>query len=332
MVGDAQAVAEVWRSGGLSVDKAGLLGFAYANPRTRDAFLDDQPWFLEKARRLSVPKLRRAVSKWVDVHDLDGSKPAPDPSHQRRKANLVFEHFAKAWKLEAWFGSLQGSFFDQTLRGYIKAEFAADWAAAQKIHGDATCIDLLARTPAQRRADALCQMAADAVNSDKPSAPVKRVHVIVWAAETFEEMLRRFAGATPALLDPDTYNVSDLDGNPVEAGDAFADALVSSVRRAVVNAAGVTIDMGRETRLFTGLARLGINIASNECYWPGCHTPTTACQGEHLRPAAQGGPTNQINGLPGCGFHNRTKEHGYTVTRTRDGTITITAPNGDTIP
>lgn len=331
MVGDACLISGAWRKAELSVDKAALLSKAYANPRTRERFLLDQKWFLKKARRFGVNRLVKIVARWVEVHDQDGPTPPPDPSFERRKAWLAQDHFSKVWKLDAELGSLQGSIFNQIFRAYVKAEFDYDWTQAEKIHGTDTSVDLLARTHEQRCADALVQIAEDAANSDKPSAPVKRVHNIIWTAEAYEELLRRWINAPARLLDPDTYNICDIDGNPIAAVSAFADSLISSLRRVVQNAATVTIDMAETTRLFEGLARLGVILATTECYWPGCCVPTSSCHIDHLRPAARGGPTNQLNGLPACPRHNRLKERGYTVTRHQDGTITITTPTGDTV-
>ena len=180
-------------------------------------------------------------------------------------------------------------------------------------------------------ADALSQIAADAVNSDKPSAPVKRVHNIIWTAESYEELLRRWVNAPARLVHPEKYNISDLDGHPLAATAAFADSLVSSFRRVVQNAAGVTINMSSPARFFTGMARLGVQLTTTECYWPGCHVPTSRCHIDHLKPAARGGASEQVNGLPCCQRHNRIKERGYTVTRNHDGDITITTPLGDTV-
>ena len=331
MVAHAELISAEWRTGRLSVDKAALLGRAYANPRSRDRFLLDQKWFIKKARRFGYVRLKKIVARWLEVHDVDGSPPEADPSHERRFARLHQDHFSKAWKLEASLGSMQGSTFNETLRAYLEAEFQLDWAAAEQVHGPDTCLSLLARTHDQRMADALSQLAADAVNSDKPSAPVKRVHNIVWAAEAYEDLLRRWVDGASRILDPDTYRISDLDGHPLAATAAFADSLVSSVRRVVQNAAGVTINMSRDVRLFTGLARLGVQLTTTECYWPGCHVPTSRCQIDHLRPATRGGLTEQLNGLPACQRHNRFKERGYTVTRAADGTITIKTPTGDLI-
>lgn len=331
MVAQADIIATAWRTAELSVDKAALLSRAFANPRTRLQFLDAQEWLVNQARRLGVRQLTRVVARWIDVHDEDGPEPAPDPSFTRRSARLSQDHFAKTWLLDAELGSLQGSEFNQTFQAYVDAEFNRDWSAAEAVHGADTCRDLLARTDAQRRADALCQIAADAVNSDKPSAPVNRVHNIVWSAEAYEELLRRWAGAPAKPLDPGVHHVNDIDGNAVSVGAAFADSLVSSLRRVVQNAAGVTINLGTTARLFTGLARLGVMLSATECYWPGCHVPTGRCQIDHLRPATRSGPTDQVNGLPACQRHNRLKERGYTVTRAADGTISILTPGGDTI-
>jgi len=212
MIGDADLIHGEWRRGRLSVDKAALLGQAFANPRTRDRFLIDQRWFIKKARRFGYVRLKKIIARWIEVHDTDGPEPGPDPSFERRNARLSQDHFSKAWLLEASLGSMQGSLFNETLRAYLQAEFQHDWKVAEAIHGVDTCAELLARTHEQRMADALCQIAADAVNSDKPSAPVKRVHNIVWTAEAYEELLCRWVNAPARLLDPDRYNITDLDG------------------------------------------------------------------------------------------------------------------------
>jgi len=324
-------INEVWRAGGLSIDKAALLGRAFANPRSRDRFLLDQKFFLKHAAQLSFKRFERKVARWLELHDCDGPDPAPDPSHERRHVKFVQDAISKAWKLDGTLGSLKGSEFNEILQAYIEAEFNHDWERAEKIHGADTSVDLLERTHAQRQADALSQIAADAVNSDKPSAPVKRVHNIIYNAETAEELIRRWAGGSARILDPDTYNISDIDGHPIAASEAFADMLVASFRRVVQNAAGVTLDISKQDRFFTGLNRLGVQLTTTECYWPGCGVPSSRCQIDHLKPAARGGQSRQLNGLPACKKHNRFKERGYTVTRKPDGQITITTPTGDTI-
>lgn len=265
MVNTCDDINAVWRVGGLSIDKAALLGRAFANPRTQKRFVLDQAYFLKHGRKLNLKRFEKRVARWLEIHDSNGPDPAPDPSHERRNVTLVQDHFSKAWKLDGTLGSLDGSLLNEILQAYTDAEFIHDWARAEKIHGPDTCRDLLDRTDAQRRADALMQVVADGVNSDKPSASVKRVHTIISTAESVEEMIRRWVGAPARPLDPDTYNISDLDGHPIAASEAFADMLVSSFRRVIQNAAGVTIDMSKDVRFFTGLARLGVQLTTTEC-------------------------------------------------------------------
>lgn len=159
MIAQAEQIASAWRKAELSVDKAGLMGRAFANPRTRDRFLLDQKWFLKQARRFGMTRFTKKVARWLEVHDDDGPEPAPDPSYERRRAWLAQDHFSKAWKLDAELGSMQGSTFNETFQAYIEAEFAHDWTQAEKTHGPDTCRDLLARTDAQRCADAAVRCA-----------------------------------------------------------------------------------------------------------------------------------------------------------------------------
>ena len=81
---------------------------------------------------------------------------------------------------------------------------------------------------------------------------------------------------------------------------------------------GVVIDLGRKARLFTGSARHAAQLQSAHCAWPGCDHPTTRCEVDHLHDYNHGGHTNPTNGAPLCGFHNRWKQKGFSVTRDPD--------------
>jgi|GEM_PF-7080847 len=63
-------------------------------------------------------RFRKIVARWLEVHDDDdGSAPPADPSYEKRFGRMSQDHFAKAWKLEALFGSMQGSLFNETRGG-----------------------------------------------------------------------------------------------------------------------------------------------------------------------------------------------------------------------
>ncbi|MEM7093219.1 MAG: HNH endonuclease signature motif containing protein [Actinomycetota bacterium] len=332
--GRADRVARAWRAGDLGIDRAVLLAKVYANPRVRDQFCTDQDWFVAQARKLSFPKLERRIARWIELADADGPSPAPDPTHERRDATLTQDHFSRAWNGRMSMGSLAGSRFAEVFGAYTDAEFELDCQAARDLaasQGRESTADDLPRRAAQRRADALCQMAEDAAANTTTSVRTKRVHNLVWQAESLEELLRRWAGGIPRPLDPDLLGLTDLDGNPLDCAHGVADLTVSAFRRVVQTPASVTIDLSQEHRLYVGLARLGVELQADECYWPGCHRPVTHCQIDHLRPAARGGLTEQANGAPACFRHNLIKEAGYVVTRRPDGTMQILTPLGELV-
>jgi len=313
----------------LSEDHLRLMARIYANRRVRDAFVSQQSWFLKQARRFDFKRFEILVARWVQIHDDDGSD--PNAAHERRSARIVHEVFNKSFLVTSNQGAQAGAAMSKIFDSYIDAEFAKDWEAAQAVHGDATCTDLLARTHQQRAADAMAQIFYDAAANPESSVPINFVHNIVWSAPTFEEMARRHAGYLPQPFDLDAYRCETIDGVPLDPNEAFLDALMNPFRRVVLDAKGVVIDIS-DKRFFTGLARTALQIAHPGCEWPGCNVPASKCQSDHMLSKRQGGPTTQENGTLFCGRHNRHKERGYTVWRDpTTGQIRIVTPAGEEI-
>ncbi|CAN5162816.1 hypothetical protein BH20ACT3_BH20ACT3_06690 [soil metagenome] len=122
-------------------------------------------------------------------------------------------------------------------------------------------------------------------------------------------------------------------GSPIDPTEAVATALIDHIRRVVIGADSVVIDLGRRRRCFTGAAQLAARLAATECYWPGCHVPVTDCQIDHLIGWADraGGSTNPGNRAPACGRHNRYKQRGYRVHRDPTGRWHTLRPDGTEI-
>ena len=156
------------------------------------------------------------------------------------------------------------------------------------------------------------------------------MHNIVWDADTIGELARRFGGASPAPLDPTTSVCRTLDGVALDPTEAFASVFVDRLRRVVVDAAGVVIDLGRARR-FTGGARLAVQLADSHCPWPGCDVPASACEIDHSIDHARGGETHPHNGGPFCGRHNRHKQKGFAVWRDPSGVWHTYRPDGSEI-
>lgn len=325
------AVKDAYEAGEIASAHADLIGRVFANERVIDAMADRQARILADARSMSYRRFERELRAWERLADQDGAEPAADRTHRSRDARLV-QDFNNSWLLRGSFGSLQGAQMADTFARYVEAELLADWEEAVREFGDGATEDQLPRTAAQRRADALERVFADAAAYDGSPVPANTVHTIVWSSEAFEEMVRRLdPSVDPIPFDPDSFLCETIDGVPLDPVDAFADALVSSFRRAVVDAKGVVVDLGT-ARLFTGGARAAVQLQAAECVWPGCDRPTSRCQADHLKPHAGGGRTHPGNGAPLCGRHNRLKTTGkYQVWKDGHGNWHTESANGRAI-
>ena len=122
-----------------------------------------------------------------------------------------------------------------------------------------------------------------------------------------------------------------MDGHDLEPYEAATNALLHQVRRVVVDAAGVVIDLGR-ARLFTGSARHAVKLSATTCVWAGCTVPVSRCEIDHLTDYAHGGQTCPEEGAPLCGKHNRWKQKRFIIRRNPDGTYRTLRPNGTPLP
>ena len=160
------------------------------------------------------------------------------------------------------------------------------------------------------------------------------VNIIVDQA-TLEHHLAQLAGTDPAPLDPTTVDQRRCEtssGHQLDPNDMLAAALCGHVRRVVYDTAGVVIDLGRRSRLFTGNARDAVMLGDRWCLWPGCDLRTGRCQTDHTTPWATGnGTTSPNNGGPACARHNRWKQHGYTTVRDPTGHWHTHRPDGTEI-
>lgn len=341
---DLPEVRSAFRAGRIGGCQTERIARVHANRRVRAALVANDASFAAEAETNGYLAFDRMVGDWVRVVDEDGTRDANQRHHDNRDFKAL-AGFDGSWELSGGCGSLQGAELEAIFKAFLKAETLADWDKARAEKGDQATASDLPRTNAQRRFDALFEIfqraAAHHATGGGGSLIVTN---IVIDQDTFERLAARLAGWDPdplaQALSPfptQSYRCSTLDGRPVEATEAVAHALVGDIRRVVIGADSVVIDLGRRRRLFTGAAQLAVRLSATTCYWPGCHVPVTDCQSDHLTPWARradgrgGGCTCPGNGAPGCGRHNRHKEHGYTARRDHDGTWHIHRPDGTRI-
>ena len=209
----------------------------------------------------------------------------------------------------------------------------ADIETAKADHGDNWQLHL-PRTTTQLRHDALIELINRGAGVGPDNTPVERTINRVIDDATYEHHLALLAGAEPPPLDPTDPNrfSRTTNGIYINPAELVARSLIDHVRRVVVDAAGVVIDLGRRSRLFTGNARDAALLSELSCYWTGCWVPTTTCEADHLLPWDNHGRTNPGNGAPACGTHNRIKQQGFHTWRDPNGTWHITRPDGTPVP
>jgi hypothetical protein len=330
-------VEAAYAKGRIPTEHVRAIARTVSNPRVAEWVPDADAIFARHATTLGYDDFVAALRQWEALADADGADQASEQSHERRKASLLESGIDGSFHLDGSFGALQGAAMAEIFERYETAELHADWAAAREVHGDEARIEHLARTPAQRRADALFEIFRRAEASDGAS-PVPLVNIVV-DQDTFDDAVRRAAGVevpTDPNEDLDGRRCHTLDGTPIRPAEALAAAMVGHVRRVVLDGAGTVIDLGRRQRLFTGSARDAAFLQALlrtpgglGCLWPGCDGRGRCLQVDHRDPAGRGGPTDTSNSDAYCGFHNRIKERGFRPVRAPDGTWTIHRPDGE---
>ncbi len=330
-------VLAAYRRGQLPTAHVRAIARVAANPRVAEFLSAADPIFADRAAVDPYDDFVVWLRQWEAAADPDGAAHDAEQTHDRRRLSLTENIFDGSWHLDGWFGALQGAAVAQRLQQFEYAELAADWAQARAEFGDQATVEHLARTPGQRRADAMVAMvrwAGSVPAGGKTPAPL--VNLVI-DQQTFEDEVRRQTGA-PVEPDPnadvDGRRCQTVDGTPLHPSDVVAAALVGHVRRVVVDADGTVIDLGRRRRLFTGSSREAAMLQAMlrghgglRCRWPGCPGHGGCLQADHRHPAAAGGPTDIANSEIFCGFHNRLKEHGFKPVQGPDGEWTIHRPD-----
>jgi len=166
--------------------------------------------------------------------------------------------------------------------------FDEDWAEARERVGPGVCAADLRRTAAQRRADALVEMARRSGAVPDGSRLPEPLFSVFVGYETF-------AGPICELAE----------GTAVTPGSLLRYLDEAWIERVVFGSPSRVIDIGQKRRLFSGATRRAVQVRDRECFHEFCDLPADDCQVDHIEPFAAGGLTTQDNGRPACGFHNR---------------------------
>ena len=344
---DVPGLIEALRDGHIGPPQANELAMAHTNSRVRDRLGDFAPMLLELAERLSFREFRTCVKRFVVLADLDGAHRDLDESMQNRRAHIV--NLNGSLCLDASGGDpLVNVELEAIFRHFCELEYQADVAARRAEHGDRADDHRLPRTPAQRGYDAFVAVMRGALANHEAGRPAPAAEPLVnilvdhhtWGRvlvdaglapeETLagervdpftglaspDDLMATLAGQ-PALLDSRRCETST--GQVLEPHTVLRAALAGHVRRAVLGADSLPINLGRKSRVFTGPARHAAMLLAVQCDHLGCGLPAELCQVDHSIEWSEQGRTDQINAGVECGGHNRDKHRKRWRTR-RDTT------------
>src|SRR5256885_6844524 len=154
------------------------------------------------------------------------------------------------------------------------------------------------RTPKQRRADALVEVAHHAMNQGTlPRSNGVRPHITV---HTTVEGLKRELGASASELQ---------NGIPVSSKTVQRLACDGALSRVLKADSGV-VDVGRATRGVSPGQGRGLKARHPCCAAPGCDRPINWTSPHHVEFWAHGGKNNLPDPLPLCYFHHRPVHEG----------------------
>lgn len=301
-------IAEREHAGTLGVAQITRLASLHANRRVTQQLPDFMSTLVHYAEALPFDDFNTVATRWEQLADADGAHRDHQAVHDDRDARVSIA--GTATYLEGRFSNAQGTLISEVFERFVQRELMKDLDMRDAL-GDMPHV--LPRTSKQRRADAAYAIFAAAA-SQFPPAPEPLVSIVIDQA-TFERTLLALGhgGRLPSLIHPGEdlldKRCETTAGIPIDPVHAVGAALVGHVRRVVMNAAGVPIDMGRRSRVFTGSSRAAVAVRRRRCVWPGCNLLT--CEIDHRIPWADGGRTDAANADPLCRRHNRVKVRGF---------------------
>jgi hypothetical protein len=277
---------EAWLRGELTGAHVGMLARS-RRPTTAHLMARDEALLVSEAKGRRFSHFCRLVGYWRLRADAEGAEDEARRDREDRSFHLS-ETFRGTWVGDLKLDPIGGTVVANELRRRTEALFEAEWAEAKARLGRDPVAGELGRTAAQRRADALVEMAVRSGTAPADGRRPEPLFTVLVDYETFDAMVCELANGlvvTPGSL------VDWLDKAWVE--------------RVVFGGRSRVIDVGVAQRLFGGATRRAVQVRDRECFHDYCDVPAEQCQVDHVHPASEGGPTVQDNGRVACGFHNR---------------------------
>lgn len=258
-------------------------------PDTAGAFADAEAFLVGQARSMRWADFVKESEYWLRLA-REPSDPDPDRADRDHRHVHLHAGLRGTGLLSGELTPVCKATFGTELERLEQQLFERDWAEARARLGEAATISDLARTPAQRRHDALMEMAvrsATAPADGKRPRPLLSVHL---GADRFARVCELADGTVVS---------------PATVAGLLDEAVIE---RIVWDGPSRVLDLGR-ARSFTGAARRAIEARDRHCtHESGCEVPAHRCEADHIWRWTDGGPTHPDNGQLRCPPHHRLRE------------------------
>ncbi len=281
------AVAERARSGELSSDHVGSLSACV--DRHPDRSVADEGLLLGRALETSASEFRATTRRWIADADVEARDivPVPEPVSD---LSLV-DAGDGGHRPEGWFtaedSALLGAGLDAGVDRLLRAARDGDPSVVGKP------VSVL-------RAQVLLDLVAQSMRREPSERSVPdryRVPVIIrHDAHCPGVDATHHATHGPGAGDNEG-GAQGRDGAPMPWCD-------SNMFRAVIDAAGQVLDIGRDTPRWSPAIRRAVTLRDGGCVFPGCDRPPGWCDVHHCQPWDHGGHTKVDNGALLCRSHH----------------------------
>ncbi len=278
-------VAEALMEG--KINEAHLdLFVAVHNSPIKDALTKDQELLVDQAATKNFGEFHQDLEYYKQSVDPEGAEANAAAQRDRRAVYLApvsdGMHVGRI-SLDPISGTIVANELDR-----LESElFDADWAEAKARLGRDPRVDELSRTPAQRRADALVEMAVRSRTAPAGGRrPEPRFSVLIGYDKLHD-------------------HICELENGIVVTPGTVYEWLDRAYFERVVFQPNGRVEVSETARFFTGATRRAIEIRDRRCTHPFCNEPVERCQGDHIQEWSKDGKTTQENGQLLCSFHNR---------------------------
>jgi hypothetical protein len=307
--------AAAFEAGDLSFEKVRLLA-GLRTEVTAVAFDDHEALLVDCARRFDTGELAKVTRYWKAAADAAGFA-GDDKAQRDGQQAWLSKTLAGMRKLDGTFHPEDGQVLEDEV-----GRIMDDLYRQERRDIDAG-VDIQMRTPAQRRAAAIVEMARrSAANTGTATGRRPEVGVVL-SLETF------LGGDQPGRFS---------DGIPITAETARRLACDAAITSITTGHRGEILDLGRLTPHPNNAQRRAVTLRDVGCTFAGCDLPSTRCQIHHIVPynrgSSTGGPTDLHNlTLVCCRHHHLVHEGRFKLHRNpHTGQIETRRPDGTPIP